>query len=127
MTYQEFVQQAKELGIKFIGVKKENWAKVIEEAKAQQQLKLLETQSKEEMDQAIEKLELEATEAIAQETKTITVEQLALELGITAKALRKQLRSKGVQKPGKRWEWTTKDPIIETIRSWKKEPKQPLQ
>lgn len=56
---------------------------------------------------------------IRMEATVIRLSDLAQELGINRKALRKRLRDNKVQKPGTRWEWSPEDPTLEIIRNLK--------
>lgn len=52
----------------------------------------------------------------ADESDIITVKQLASELGLEGRLLRKKLRKKYARTDG-RWEWSKSDPILTEIRS----------
>lgn len=52
----------------------------------------------------------------------ITIKELASELYINSKSLRKKLRDNAIPKPGTRWEWQEDHEAVLTIRSWKDQP-----
>lgn len=52
----------------------------------------------------------------------ITIKELASELYINSKSLRKKLRDNSIPKPGTRWEWQEDHEAVLTIRSWKDQP-----
>lgn len=59
------------------------------------------------------------------ETLLVTVKDLAQELFINAKSLRKKIRDNKIPKPGTRWEWPDNHPDVKVIRSWKDQPVKP--
>lgn len=51
----------------------------------------------------------------------ITISQLAEEMFMAPKSLRKKLRDNKIEKPGKRWEWPEDHRTVAQIRNWKNE------
>jgi len=49
----------------------------------------------------------------------VTVKELAIELGLSPKSLRKRIRDNNIPKPSTRWEWNEDDEVVKLIRSWK--------
>ena len=50
------------------------------------------------------------------EKKIIKLADLAKELGVDPKVIRRELREMPFQRPGKRWEWPEDHPNLEPIR-----------
>jgi hypothetical protein len=57
----------------------------------------------------------------------ITVKELAQELKVSPKSLRKWMRDNKIEKPGSRWEWSPEDATVGQIRNWRNGQKEKVQ